>query len=171
MAKVQVNDDEELSRVSKYIRKNDSENKMLVGILLGALILGFTIDRIWRSNKIKGTITDLKEKESYMNQLHDTNLSKAKEELITLGKNNAPEFVIKFKEAYPDLYEKLIRVQPNLINSEVAFCAYLKLNFSTKEIARYIGVTPRAVQIRKNRIRKKLNISAGEDLYLWMDRV
>lgn len=182
-------DEEEFPYSGKYIGKHNSSdsipqtsseriscdtdsNKVLKwGLLLGTLVLGFAIKKILRLNKKKHSITDDLVKGNYINQFYDVNLSKAKEELIALGKNSAPEFVMKFKEAYPELCEKLFRIQPNLVNSELAFCAYLKLNFTTKEIARYISVTPRAVQMRKNRIRKRLNISAGEDLYLWMDRV
>ncbi|RZJ49284.1 MAG: hypothetical protein EOO19_05800, partial [Chryseobacterium sp.] len=65
--------------------------------------------------------------------------------------------------------EKLAQIQPNLQNSELIFCIYLKLNLSTKEIATYTFVTPKAVQNRKNRIRKKLNIASSVDIYKWFD--
>jgi DNA-binding NarL/FixJ family response regulator len=42
------------------------------------------------------------------------------------------------------------------------------LNFSTKNIAQYTFVTVRAVQIRKNRLRKKLNIASDIDFNNWM---
>ncbi|WP_223559263.1 helix-turn-helix transcriptional regulator [Chryseobacterium lathyri] len=148
--------------------KNKSLNrKLLLGILILAAIIGIAIIRIKRIKKGKNSIIDLKENQ--INKLQDTRLGKAREELIILAKKDAPEFTMKFKEAYPELNEKLIQIQPNLVNTEIAFCAYLKLNFTTKEIATFIGVTPRAVQIRKNRIRKKLNIPSDEDIYLWMD--
>ncbi|MNE39864.1 hypothetical protein D3C81_1268960 [compost metagenome] len=42
------------------------------------------------------------------------------------------------------------------------------LNFSTKNIAQYTFVTVRAVQVRKNRLRKKLNIASDIDFNNWM---
>jgi DNA-binding CsgD family transcriptional regulator len=54
---------------------------------------------------------------------------------------------------------------------DLTFCAYLYLNFSSKDIAQYTFVTPRAVQIRKNRLRKKLNINSEEDIYLWIKNI
>ncbi|WP_431610006.1 hypothetical protein [Chryseobacterium sp. 'Rf worker isolate 10'] len=148
--------------------KNKSLNRKLVfGLLFLAAIIGIAIIGIKRIKKRKNSIIDLKENQ--INKLQDTRLDKAREELIVLAKKDAPEITMKFKEAYPELNEKLIQIQPNLVNSEIAFCAYLKLNFTTKEIATFIGVTPRAVQIRKNRLRKKLNIPSDEDIYLWMD--
>jgi DNA-binding CsgD family transcriptional regulator len=140
------------------------DKKVWYGILLGVAVVGIAMERIWRLNK-KNNITDLKQIANH----HDISLYKAKEELIILGKNNTSDFFLRFKEMYPEFCEKLLQIKPDLINSELKFCAYLKLNFTTKEIATFIGVTPRAVQIRKNRLRKKLNIPSDEDIYLWMD--
>ncbi|WP_313153544.1 hypothetical protein [Sphingobacterium multivorum] len=42
------------------------------------------------------------------------------------------------------------------------------LNFSTKNIAEYTFVTIRAVQIRKNRLRKKFDIPSDADFNNWM---
>ncbi|CAI8813820.1 tetratricopeptide repeat protein [Chryseobacterium sp. IT-36CA2] len=148
--------------------KNKSLNRKLGFVFLFlAAIIGIAIIGIKRIKKRNNNIIDLKENQ--INKLQDTRLDKAREELINLAKEDAPEITMKFKEAYPELNEKLLQIQPNLVNTEIAFCAYLKLNFTTKEIATFIGVTPRAVQIRKNRLRKKLNIPSDEDIYLWMD--
>ncbi|MCY0968372.1 helix-turn-helix transcriptional regulator [Chryseobacterium wangxinyae] len=93
----------------------------------------------------------------------------AEDEILRLAKDNSPRLLSKFKSLYPDFFEKLEAIQPNLQNSELIFCIYLKLNLSTKEIATYTYVTPKAVQNRKNRIRKKLNIASSVDIYKWFD--
>ncbi len=95
----------------------------------------------------------------------------AEDEIIRLAKDNSPRLLSKFKTSYPDFFEKLSIIQPNLQNSEIIFCIYLKLNLTTKEIATYTFVTPKAIQNRKNRIRKKLNISSSVDIYKWFDEV
>jgi len=93
------------------------------------------------------------------------------EEIIALAKGNSSDFLFRFKEIYPSFFEKLYEIEPELITSELTFCAYLKLQFSTKEIASYTFVTPKAVQNRKNRIRKKLNIPSNMDIYTWIGRL
>lgn len=93
----------------------------------------------------------------------------AEDEILRLAKENSPRLLSKFKSLYPDFFEKLAEIQPNLQNSELIFCIYLKLNLSTKEVATYTFVTPKAVQNRKNRIRKKLNIASSVDIYKWFD--
>ncbi|MFL9832801.1 helix-turn-helix transcriptional regulator [Chryseobacterium terrae] len=95
----------------------------------------------------------------------------ADEEIIRLAKQNSPRLLSKFKSAYPEFFENLAAVNANLQNSEIIFCIYLKLRLSTKEIALYTFVTPKAIQNRKNRLRKKLNIASTTDIYKWFDQI
>ena len=95
----------------------------------------------------------------------------ADEEIIRLAKQNSPRLLSKFKSAYPDFFENLSNVNGKLQNSEIIFCIYLKLRLSTKEIATYTFVTPKAIQNRKNRLRKKLKISSDTDIYKWFDQL
>jgi len=90
------------------------------------------------------------------------------DEVFQLAKTNSPCFLTLFKEAYPEFCKKLLKIQPGLISTELAFCAMLKLNFSTKDIAEYTFVTIRSVQTRKNRLRKRLEIPSNTDLYRWI---
>lgn len=73
-----------------------------------------------------------------------------------------------FEKKIPDLFEELRKINPNIRSSELAFCAMAFLNFSTKDISEFTFVTIRAVQIRKNRIRKKYNIPSDQDFNSWM---
>ena len=93
----------------------------------------------------------------------------AQDEIITLAKENSPRLLNKFRLFYPDFFNKIFAIQPNLKNSELIFCIYLKLNLSTKEIATYTFVTPKAIQNRKNRLRKKLSIPSDVDIYKWFN--
>ncbi|MCD0456085.1 hypothetical protein LPB85_11620 [Chryseobacterium sp. LC2016-27] len=93
------------------------------------------------------------------------------EEIIRLAKQNSPRLLSKFRSAYPKFFENLAAVNANLQNSEIIFCIYLKLRLSTKEIAIYTFVTPKAIQNRKNRLRKKLTISSDTDIYKWFDQL
>ena len=89
-------------------------------------------------------------------------------DLIALAKNNDAEFLALFNEIYPGFVASLKTINPKIRSSELEFCAMTFLNFSTKNIAQYTFVTVRAVQIRKNRLRKKLNIASDIDFNNWM---
>jgi len=98
-------------------------------------------------------------------------LNLAFEEVVQLAKKNDPEFLTRFQEVYPDFFSKLLRIEPQLLTSELKFCALLFLNFSSKDIAEYTFVQPQSIQTRKNRLRKKLNIASDEDIYIWMQNI
>lgn len=92
-------------------------------------------------------------------------------EVIQLAKKDDPLFVSLFKELYPDFYNKLMAINPDLTLTEQKVCFYLKLKFSSKEIADYTYVSIKAIQNRKNRLRKRLFINEREDIYSWIERL
>lgn len=89
-------------------------------------------------------------------------------EVVALAKENAPSFLARFREVYPEVCAKLLTINPKLVNTELSLCAMIWLNFSSKEIARYTFVQPKTVQIKKYRLRKKLDIPPDEDVYSWI---
>ncbi|OCA75644.1 hypothetical protein BBI00_03345 [Chryseobacterium arthrosphaerae] len=91
------------------------------------------------------------------------------DEIIELGRSNDPDFLNRFKEVYPGFIDKLLTINSGLENSELVFCAMLKLHFTSKEIANYTLVQHRTVQQKKYRIRKKLNIPGEIDTYDFFD--
>ncbi|WP_160138723.1 tetratricopeptide repeat protein [Chryseobacterium sp. c4a] len=92
-------------------------------------------------------------------------------ELIELARNNDSFFLARFKEEYPIFISKLLKINPNLENSEIIFCAMLKLGFTSKELAQNLVIQHTSVQKRKNRIRKRLNIQSDIDIYDFFDRL
>ena len=64
---------------------------------------------------------------------------------------------------HPGFYEKLCADFPNLTQSELRLCAFLKLNLNTKEIAAINNITINSAKVARSRLRKKLNISDIND--------
>lgn len=89
------------------------------------------------------------------------------DDIVKLAKENSPRLLTVCKTFSPYFFERLKNINVNLKKSELIFCIYLKLDFTTKEIATFTFVTPKAIQNRKNRIRKKLNIASDVDIYKW----
>lgn len=115
-------------------------------------------------------VNQLQLKSSEINSLKQK-VSSSYSEVIELAKKNDPLFISFFKELYPDFYKKLIDLQPNLTLTEQKVCFYIKLKFSSKEIADYTFVSIKAIQNRKNRLRKRLNICERDDIYKWFDNL
>ncbi|MCT4216551.1 tetratricopeptide repeat protein [Elizabethkingia anophelis] len=96
-------------------------------------------------------------------------VNKSFEEVIHLAKTNSPQFWARFREVYPDFYIMMLEINPKIKTSELTFCAYLYLEFTTKEIAEYTFVTIRGVETRRNRLRKKYNIPSDIDFSIWLN--
>jgi len=110
-------------------------------------------------------------------------LAKVKEELISneeskefakpivdiidknLKKNDDWELFKKaFNNADRKFLKKLKKAHPQLTPNDIRLCAYLRLNLSSKEIAPLLNISPRSVEIKRYRLRKKMNLSHDENL-------
>ncbi len=74
------------------------------------------------------------------------------------------DFRIYFDEVHPDFLNKLLKQYPVLSKTDLRLCAYLLLGMSTKEIAALTFREIRSVESSRNRLRKKLNLSAETSL-------
>lgn len=98
-------------------------------------------------------------------------LNNAFEEVVELAKNNSPNFLPRFIEVYPEFYKAIVRINPDLKNTDLMMCVYLRLDFSTKEIADYTFASVRTIQNRRFRLRKKLHLKSEEDIGLWIKKL
>ncbi|MEL0649987.1 hypothetical protein V6246_01050 [Algibacter sp. TI.3.09] len=140
-----------------------------VGVLLFIAITGF-VTFYYREKRL-GLI---KEKENVIKQKNlerdklKQKLNVAFDEVISLAKENDASFLIRFQEVYPNVCEKLLEVNTKLVNTELSLCAMIWLNFSSKDIAAYTNIQPKTVQTKKYRLRKKLELPEGTNLYVWI---
>lgn len=165
--------------ISEEQRKQKAFQNKIYGLLI-FLFVGFVVKTYFMVRYYKKTKRERRKmqrenlellKTKFEKEQLEQQLNVAFEEVVQLAKENSPEFLIRFQEVYPDCYNKLIEQFPSLQTSELKFCAMLFLNFSSKDIAEFTFVTPKAVQNRKNRLRKKLNIASDEDLNVWIQRL
>ncbi|WP_347218899.1 hypothetical protein [Chryseobacterium sp.] len=147
------------------IKNNEKKSKIHTFLYIAflSILLFFVCIYAYKQIKtLKSKKAKLKdEAEVLKHQVHDRRY----EDLIKLIKKNDSSFFMKFKETYPELVHNLLVRCPDLETSELVFCAMLKLNFTSKEIATYLFILPKSAQQRKSRIRKRLNISSEEDIY------
>ncbi|MDD3321551.1 MAG: hypothetical protein PHS59_08920 [Paludibacter sp.] len=93
------------------------------------------------------------------------------QELVTLAYKNHLNFVVLFEEYYPLFTNKIKDLIPCIVISEFEVIALLKLNFSTKEIACITNSSVRAIESKKYRIRKKINIPSDTDMNLFFSEL
>ena len=89
--------------------------------------------------------------------------------ITTINKNisNDDTWTV-FKEAFDsadkDFLKKMKAKHTTLTPSDLKLCAYLRLNLSSKEIAPMLNISIRSVEIKRYRLRKKLNLAHDESL-------
>ncbi|MCL1668177.1 hypothetical protein M2T82_08905 [Elizabethkingia ursingii] len=153
------------------IKNSERGERMKMWLYIGFLAAGivglmvFTYFKI-RHLKFKKQVLHIK-----TNKLKERIEGNLFNEVIELAKTNDSQFLSRFQELYPEFIQKLKSLSPELETSEITFCAMIKLNFTSKEIANYTFVQHASVQQRKRRIRKKFGIPSDEDLYQFFNRL
>lgn len=81
---------------------------------------------------------------------------------------NATDDWQHFEEAFnyadTDFFKKLKQQHPELTPNDLRLCVYLRLNLSSKEIAPLLNISPRSVEIKRYRLRKKLGLDSSINL-------
>ncbi len=86
-----------------------------------------------------------------MEQIIDHGLDAQTEEWQNVMKN--------LKLSQEGFFRKLKNKYPSLTPNDLRLCSYLRMNFTTKEIANLTNISSRAVEIGRYRLRSKLNLS------------
>lgn len=166
-------------------KKQEESNKTRLFILICVIsavfagLLYFLRKAYLKKQKKKDNLIEQKdeliEKKDQLIEKHSQETTQLKKkintkfpQLIKLAKNNDPFFIVRFKEVYPEFYEKLMSQYPDLTDSDLKICAFIRLNLTNKEIGQYENVTLRAVETRKYRLKKKLGIAPETDLIKWI---
>lgn len=87
--------------------------------------------------------------------------------LIEGNLNNTKDWQF-FEEAFnnADKYflDKIKKAHPNLTHNDLRFCAYLRLNLTSKEISPLLNITVRSVETKRYRLRKQMGLSHDSSL-------
>jgi AraC family chitin signaling transcriptional activator len=83
--------------------------------------------------------------------------------ISTINKNiNEEDTWTVFKEAFDnadnDFLKKVKQAHASLTPNDLRLCAYLRLNLSSKEIAPLLNISVRSVEIKRYRLRKKMDL-------------
>lgn len=73
-------------------------------------------------------------------------------------------FESSFNEAHESFFKKLKAHHPDLVPNDLKLCAYLRMNMNSKEMASLLNISLRGVEIRRYRLRKKLNLEHDKNL-------
>ena len=74
------------------------------------------------------------------------------------------KFKLAFDEIHPGFFDRLSSVYPHLSDNDMRLSSYLRINLSSREIARLMNVTLEATSKSRQRLRKKLALEAEADI-------
>jgi ligand-binding sensor domain-containing protein len=80
------------------------------------------------------------------------------------GDNDWKVFEELFDQAHANFFKRLKTAYPELTQSDLKLCAYLKLNLSSKEIAPLLNISFRGVETRRFRLRRRLSLDSDSNL-------
>lgn len=161
----------------QYVEQYNSGKRKILWLITGlsflAVLAGALVSRRIKTGKQiaskllvqKDELLAQKEKESLALQ---QKVNDSFDELIELAKQNNPNFYTRFREIYPEWHKKIMETAPGITLTELTLCAYIYLDFQTKEIAELTSKSIRTIQHGKYIIRKKLKIDSDVDIYLWL---
>lgn len=96
----------------------------------------------------------------------ETKISKVVK-IIDKNLNNTDDWKL-FQEAFnnadKNFLKKIKSKHSNLTPNDLRLCAYLRLNLSSKEIAPLLNISPRSVEVKRYRLRKKMNLEHNDNL-------
>ncbi|MDO6759680.1 triple tyrosine motif-containing protein [Tamlana sp. 2_MG-2023] len=121
-----------------------------------------------KNRELSISTMSLIKKNEFLNSLKN-DLQKVKEvkninqviKVIDRNLNNTDDWHV-FQEAFnnvdKDFLKKIKSIHPQLTSNDLRLCAYLRLNLSSKEIAPLLNISPRSVEVKRYRLRKKMDL-------------
>lgn len=108
-------------------------------------------------------------KEDLKKSSDDTPSKKIKSVITNINKEVTDEntwnaFKDAFDKADNDFIKKMKEKHPTLTPNDLRLCAYLRLNLSSKEIAPLLNISVRSIEIKRYRLRKKMDLSHEQGL-------
>ena len=77
---------------------------------------------------------------------------------------NWDEFKMRFIDVNKEFYDAIFEKFPKLSQGDQKICALIKLNFSSKDMARLLGISVESVHTVRHRIRKKMGLERNVNL-------
>ncbi|XMO87942.1 triple tyrosine motif-containing protein [Algibacter sp. AS12] len=122
--------------------------------------LGISTMNLIKKNEFLNTI------KKELENSEDKNLSKVIK-IIDKNLNNSDDwnlFQEAFNNADKDFLKKIKSLHPSLTANDLRLCAYLRLNLSSKEIAPLLNISSRSVEVKRYRLRKKMDLAHESSL-------
>ncbi|WP_446051442.1 tetratricopeptide repeat protein [Zobellia laminariae] len=128
-----------------------------------------------KNKELAVTALQMVEKDEFLKDIADrlkevegtTEKPEIKQVLKSISHNrsdNWKEFRLRFTAVNETFYHKITTMYPKLSQADQKICALIKLNFSSKEMSRLLGISVESVHTTRYRVRKKMKLERGVNL-------
>ncbi len=76
------------------------------------------------------------------------------------NESNWKGFLAHFEEVNPHFLDRLSETYPQLTQKELKHCAYIRMRLSVKDVAAFLHISPKAVEVARYRIKKKIGLES-----------
>ncbi len=118
--------------------------------------------------KIKDRLEEIEKNPSLITKMKLKGIRRLLDQYLEIDDNT---FEIQIDEIHQEFFKTLKKEYPDLTTYDLRLSAYLKMGLNTKEIAEIVNVLPSSINVSRSRLRKKLNLEAGEDLFEFMNQL
>ena len=122
-----------------------------------------------QKNVIAKSIADAEQMREQLDQLVLEQQQSKREEIlmqIDLVKQDYSSIELlmtQFNALNPLFAQVLMRQFPKLSQADLQYCALVRMNLTTKEIASLLNIEPRSIYVKKYRIMEKMNLNKDDD--------
>ena len=144
--------DQKLNFINKNLKQDiENKNKELASSTMSLIKKNEFLNQI--KNELKNTSND----ENLVSVI----------QIINKNINNSDDwkmFEEAFNNAEKDFFKKVKKIHPKLTSNDLRLCMYLRMNLSSKDIAPLLNISPRSIEIKRYRLRKKINLERNINL-------
>ena len=127
-----------------------------------------------KNKELASSTMSLIKKNEFLNQIKNELKNTSNDEnlvsviqIINKNINNSDDwkmFEEAFNNADKDFFKKVKKTHPKLTSNDLRLCMYLRMNLSSKDIAPLLNISPRSIEIKRYRLRKKINLERNVNL-------
>ncbi len=78
------------------------------------------------------------------------------------------DFMLHYKKVHPDFYSALSTRYPTLSQKDMKHLAFIKIGMTSSDISRIMMIKKESLRVVRNRLKKKLDLDASEDLTVFV---
>ena len=142
---------------------NDEKNKTILSVKNKELTAN-ALQIIEKEQLVKELLDEVKIK---LPNSHKTFQNKYKQS----SKKIWQDFHLRFTQINKGFYDQLLKQYPSLTPTDLKHCALIKLNFDSKEMSHFLGISVNSVHMARSRIRKKMNLKREENLNIFLNKI